>query len=383
MGRLFWNFFLFFWLAQVATTFGVSMTIWLLHPEREDVSFLPPPPNIETKIPPSSGYDSHQLGDNELHNTPPGPQGPPGPQHTLFPPLLPLIAGSLVSLLFAALLAWYFSRPIRSLRQAFKAVASGRFETRIGGVMGYRHDELADLASGFDRMAERLQGLVDKKLRLLHDVSHELRSPLARLQAAADLMRQQPERCVEFVELIERDTGRMDRLVGELLTLARLDAGITEEMSARFDLNQLMQSIAEDAKLEAEAKQCRVDVSLPQQLAVHGNRELIRRAIENVVRNALRHTPSGGNIFIAAAVEQEQERVIVEVADEGDGVTDQDLNTIFEPFIRSASEDTSTGYGLGLAITRSIVEAHGGEVYARNRPEGGLAVTICLRLTAK
>jgi len=142
--------------------------------------------------------------------------------HRLKSLLLPLFAGSLVSLIFAALLAWYFRQPIRSLRSAFESVAGGKLETRIGGAMRGRRDELADLGKDF-----RPYGLTPARPalirsgRLLHDVSHELRSPLARLQAAADLMQQQPERAGEFVERIERDMGRMDKLVGELLTLAR------------------------------------------------------------------------------------------------------------------------------------------------------------------
>ena len=173
MGRLFWKFFLIFWLAQLVTSIGVGVAIWLEHPVHGAAGGMfaggappPPPPGVDPAL------------------------RPPPPQHGWLPPPLPILAGSVVSLLFAALLAWYFARPIRNLRAAFESVAGGKLETRIGASMGRRKDELADLGQDFDHMAARLQALLDTQRRLLHDVSHELRSPLARLQAAADLMRQ-------------------------------------------------------------------------------------------------------------------------------------------------------------------------------------------------
>lgn len=214
MGHLFWKFFLFFWLAQVVTSAGVGITVWLEHSgdrsgDRSGARFFDggPPPAPEFRG-----------ADRSL--PPPSLSHPP-------PSLVPILAGSLASLFFAAFLAWYFARPIRSLRAAFESVADGKLETRIGASMGHRNDELADLGKNFDHMAGRLQNLIETQRRMLHDVSHELRSPLARLQAAADLMQQQPERGAEFAERIQRDTARMDTLIGELLTLARLDAGMT------------------------------------------------------------------------------------------------------------------------------------------------------------
>jgi signal transduction histidine kinase len=376
MGRLFWKFFFFFWLAQLVTSIGVGVTMWLLRPDQGAQRFehAPPPPPAAfpgADRPPPPPFDRPEP-------PPPRPGGPPPHERSMLPPLMPLLAGSVVSLLFAALLAWYFARPIRSLRQAFESAAGGRLETRIGASMGARHDELADLGADFDRMAERLQGLVDGQRRLLHDVSHELRSPLARLQAAADLMRQQPERGAEFVERIERDTGRMDRLVGELLTLARLDAGMTGTLDEAVDLHELIGNIAEDAHVEAEPRHCRVDVTLVPPLVIAGSRDLVHRAVENVVRNALRHSPDGGCVSIVVKAEASPRQVRIEIADEGSGVAEAELDAIFEPFFRGTSADAFSGYGLGLAITRRIVEAHGGSVSAANRSEGGLVVTLLL-----
>lgn len=368
MGRLFWKFFFFFWLAQVVTSLGVGFAIWALRPQHPDPKHPPPPP-MQRAAPPG-GWD----------RPPPdmGEGGPPPPRHSPIPPLMPILAGSVVSVIFAALLAWYFARPIRTLRGAFAAVAAGRLETRIGAAMSTRRDELADLGGEFDRMAERLQSLLEGQRRLLHDVSHELRSPLARLQAAADLMQQQPERAAEFVARIERDTARMDRLVGELLTLARLDAGMGDTPRTPLDLSALIEEIADDARLEAEARHCRIDLVLAPDLQVAGHRDLLRRALENVLRNALRHAPPGSDVAIAARAEAGQ--VHVAIADTGSGVPPADLEAIFEPFYRAANTDPFAGYGLGLAIVRRVVQLHGGTARAENRPAGGLVVTLSLPL---
>lgn len=376
MGKLFWKFFFIFWLAQIVTSFGVGLAIWTLRPQQPHEFVLPlhavPPPH------------SARAFEGERPEMPPLP--PPGmpdsklpspPRHDdFFPPLLPIFAGSVVSLVFAALLAWYFARPIRNLRAAFDAVASGKLEMRIGMAMDGRKDELADLGHDFDRMASRLQNLMDAQRRLLHDVSHELRSPLARLQAATDLMRQQPERAAEFIARMDRDTGRIDMLVGELLTLARLDSDMTGRMDETVDIRELIEHIAQDARFEAESKQCVVDIRLPEQIAVKGNHEMLFRALENIVRNALRHSPAGKQIVVAATSEASKQWLI-SVADEGGGVPEAELERIFEPFFCGQS-DGHSGHGLGLAITRRVVQAHGGSVVAANRPGGGLIVTVTL-----
>jgi signal transduction histidine kinase len=242
--------------------------------------------------------------------------------------------------------------------------------------MENRHDELSALGKGFDSMAERLQALVEGQQRLLHDVSHELRSPLARLQAAMDLLQQQPDRTSYFIARMERESKRMDRLVGELLTLARLDAGMFETQEEVFDLNEVIEAIAEDAAFEAQTKQRQVMVETTQPLSVKGNPDLLHRAIENIVRNALRHSPEGGLITISAKLASKKKRLSLVISDEGDGVPKDEIKSIFEPFFRSAKADRFTGYGLGMAITRQIVETHNGVVRAENARQGGLVVTI-------
>ncbi len=382
MGRLFWKFFLVFLAAQLVTSLGVGVTIWALRPnyapgfgpifERHHAP--PPPGEFALREPPPLPP--------QWSRRPPGLPPPEARNHLLHgwmrSPLLPLAAGSVVSLVFAALLAWYFAQPIRSMRQAFEDVANGKLNARLGPAMGMRKDELADLGKDFDRMADRLKGLLDTQRRLMHDVSHEVRSPLARLQAAVDLMRQQPERAAELGERIERETRRIDALIGELLTLARLDAGMTGRLDEAIDLGEILQLIAEDAEFEASAAAVTVELALSGTLPVRGNREFLHRAIENVVRNALRHSPAAGKVWIAARDDSATGRVEVAVRDQGPGVRAENLQAIFAPFFRDGAASTPDGYGLGLAITQRVAALHGGEVFAANRPEGGLEVTLSL-----
>ena len=194
--------------------------------------------------------------------------------------------------MFASVLAWYFAKPIRSLSRAFEAASQGDLAVRLGAEMGGRRDELADLGRDFDSMAQRLQGLMDGQRRLFHDVSHELRSPLARLQVAIGLARQQPERIEQALTRVERESVRMDQLVSELLTLARLESGLSENMSEEISLGELVGNIIEDSRVEAEAKQCvlRFDEGAgADEMLVAGNPELLRRGVENVLRNAICH----------------------------------------------------------------------------------------------
>ena len=360
MGRLFWKFFLSLWLAQIVTVAGVTAAIWVLHSGSEPVPFEARPP-AAAAAPPAP-------------QRPPPPPPEPGHRGRMALPWLPVLAGSLVSLVFAALLAAYFARPIRTLRDAFEAVAGGALDARTGPAMAGRRDELADLGKSFDHMAGRLQELLESRQRLMHDVSHELRSPLARLQAAVQLMEQQPERGLEFMARIQRDIGRMDTLVGELLDLARLDAGFAGNLAEPVDLTEVIAGIVEDATLETADSGSGLQLQLPAALPVRGNPELLHRALENVVRNALRHSPDGVPVLIAGSLQEDCVRL--SVSDRGPGVAESELAAIFEAFHRGDSATRSGGYGLGLAIARSVVAAHGGRIFACNRAEGGLQVTF-------
>jgi len=369
VGRQFWKFFFFIWLAQLTTMLAVSATFWLEHraqSERmEGMDRRPParPEHWPEGRPPPPGKAAH-----------PG-RPPHRPGEPLFP-VVPLVATLLASLIFAALLAWYFSKPIRNLRSAFEAMVSGNLAVRLGPAMGKRRDELADLGRNFDRMASHLNALIDGQRRLLHDVSHELRSPLARMQAAIGLARQQPEKLESSLERIERESVRMDKLVGELLTLSRLEAGVMGAMEEVINMGELVSDVVADARFEAETSGRTVEFPGCGEVLVKGNAELLHRALENVVRNAVRHTPDGGKVAVGVNRDANGNSLLLTVLDQGSGVPENELGAIFEPFFRGNGTKSIDGHGLGLAIARRVVEAHGGAIRASNRAGGGLYIEM-------
>lgn len=291
------------------------------------------------------------------------------------PPEL-LSLGVVGGLFFAAMLAWYLTRPINRLRKGFDRLAHGHFAERLAPVMGDRRDEIADLARDFDRMAERLDQLVASRDRLLHDVSHELRSPLARLQLAIGLARQSPSRIDASLDRIDREAGRLDALVGELLTLARSEHrdGAGEEY---FDLVGVLRSVVDDARFEADSHDVSIrlsedDLPIDQAPPVRGEAETVRRAIDNVVRNALRFSKPGQEVDVT--YHYRSGRHVIAVGDRGPGIESAMLGAMFEPFARG--HEDSAGFGLGLAIARRAVALHGGQIIALNRDGGGLLVQI-------
>ena len=313
-------------------------------------------------------------------------RGPgPGPGRALRPPPEPPIArweiiviGIATSLAFSVLLAWYLVRPIRNLRWAFDAAAAGKLETRVSPLMGRRRDEIADLGRDFDRMAQQLQNLVSAQRRLLHDVSHELRSPLARLHAAIGLARQEPAKLEGTLERIEREATRLDSLVGEVLALARLESGTASRTKERVDLATIAANIAEDARFEAEALRRSVRFSASGDAPVIGNGDLLHRAVENIVRNAVKFTKEGTTVDVR--VQTTRTSAILTVSDHGPGITPSELEKVFDPFYRGESGQGTAGFGLGLAIAQRAVDAHGGAIHAANVVGGGLQVEVELPL---
>jgi len=301
---------------------------------------------------------------------------PPPPPLPVSPWML-IVIGAATSLAVSAILAWYLARPIRSLRWAFDAAAGGRLETRVQPLMGRRRDEIADLGRDFDRMAQQLQKLVSAQRRLLHDVSHELRSPLARLQAAIGLVRQSPQKLDSSLERIEREATRLSELVGEVLTLARLES--VNPAAEPVELADVVASVAEDARFEAQAAGRDVSFQGVGGAIVRGRAELLHRAVENVVRNAVKYTAPGSTVAIAMRLEVNPPRAVVTVTDHGPGIAPEELGRIFEPFYRAGNgEGPAQGFGLGLAIAQRAIEAHGGQIRAANVEGGGLRMEIAL-----
>jgi two-component system sensor histidine kinase CpxA len=283
-------------------------------------------------------------------------------------------------------LAWQLTAPIRRLRTAAQRLASGDLSARVGAAQGKSGDEVADLGRDLDRMAERIEALIESQKRLLRDVSHELRSPLARFNVALGLVRQHSSSAADsYFDRIERDAERLNELIGELLTLSRLESGIELVVREPVALDALVAEVAQDASFEAESRGKSVVVTNCESLTVIGNGELLRRALENVVRNAVRYTREGMAVEIALRRFQEQgaSQAVISVRDFGPGVPEESLTKLFLPFYRvaEARDRQSGGTGIGLAITDRAVKLHSGTVIARNAADGGLRVEIRLPVT--
>lgn len=316
---------------------------------------------------------------------PPEPHAPFGIRGV---PGLGILIGIISSGLVCYILARYLTAPIVLLRAATQKLASGDLTARAGMPGSRRHDETAELVRDFDRMAERLQTLVTAQRRLLRDISHELRSPLARLNVALELARQRsaPD-ASSALDRIDRETNRLNEMIQRLLTLVRLEGGDDSLEKLPVHLQQLVQEIAKDAAFEAQSRHCQVEVDAVADCIVTGSPSLLHSAIENVVRNAIRYTEEGTTVQIRLRSEEGPAgpEAVVQVTDSGPGVPEDALDKLFRPFYRidDARGRQTGGVGLGLAITARAVSLHGGSVQAANRPQGGLMVEIRLPLASQ
>jgi two-component system sensor histidine kinase CpxA len=300
--------------------------------------------------------------------------------------LLSMLAILLVGAPFCFLLARHIANPIVRLSEAAGRIADGWLDTRSGQNIRLRGDEIGRLGVSFDRMAERIESLVHGQQRLFRDISHELRSPLARLSVAEGLLRQCPsEERAEYLDRIALEVVHLDQLIGQLLTLARIDSGADSSRKERVELSSLIQEVAVDGNFEAQAKCCSVRVDSENLCTTTGAREQLRRAIENVVRNAIRHTQPSTDVEITIREQRAfaLSRAVIQVRDHGPGVSSEHLEKIFLPFYRipTINGEPTSGAGLGLAITDRIVRMYGGTVSAANALDGGLIVNLELSLT--
>jgi two-component system sensor histidine kinase CpxA len=312
-----------------------------------------------------------------------GPHGVPG---------LGILIAIISSGLVCYILARYLTSPIVQLRGATQKLASGDLTARAGMPASRRHDEMAELMRDFDRMAERLEDLVTAQNRLLTDISHELRSPLARLNVALELARQRsgPE-ARSALDRIDRETNRLNQLIQRLLTIARLEAGDESIEKIPVHLEQIINEIAKDAAFEAQGRGCQVEATIVDDCVVVGSPGLLHSAIENVVRNAIRYTHDGTSVEVRLEEGVGQQNgasvpeAVVRVTDSGPGVPEDALDKLFRPFYRidDARGRQTGGVGLGLAITDRAVRLHGGTIRVSNRPQGGLMVEIRLPLASE
>lgn len=288
------------------------------------------------------------------------------------------------------LLARYFTAPIVKLRTATQKLAAGDLAARVGATSDKRRDELADLGGDFDVMAERMQTLMDSQQRLLHDISHELRSPLTRQKIALELARESDgEEARWALERIEREADRLSDLINQLLTLARLENNSPVVIDDAVNLHKLVQEIILDADFEARSRNRAVRLVTGEDCTITGSYQLLYSAIENVVRNAVSYTAENTEVEVSLQCEPiltdetGKEHAVIRVLDRGTGVPQAALDEIFRPFYRvaDARDRQSGGIGLGLSISQRAVQIHGGTVSATNAPSGGLLVTITLPLT--
>jgi signal transduction histidine kinase len=280
-------------------------------------------------------------------------------------------------------LARYISKPISKLGVAARHLADGDLKVRVSAVLGRRRDEIGELGRDFDLMAERIGSLIGSQKRLLRDISHEFRSPLTRLTLALEIARRSDGQVAKnALDRIELEAERLNVLIGKLLMLARFESGAEEMDRAPVSMVELIEEVVTDADFEARGRNCTVRAVSNGNCTVLASRELLRSAIENVVRNAVRHTAESTEVVVTLRCSDidNAQRAQIEVRDNGPGVPEASLTNLFYPFYRVGDDRDRKqgGTGLGLAITERTARLHGGEVRAANAPGGGLIVTIDL-----
>ncbi len=279
--------------------------------------------------------------------------------------------------LASAWVAWMLTRPLRVLSANTRRLAEGDLQARVPDSLATRKDALGQLGSEFNAMAGRLEALLASQQQLLRDVSHELRTPLARLQVALTMAQDEPSKAPDMLQRGELELERLDKLIGQVLSLSRLQSGAELLEAEPLDLVELLRDVSENAEFEFADRGIRVRLSA-EPVELLGDRHKLSSALENILRNAMRYSPDNGEIQID--VVRDQERVAVSVSDRGPGVEEAVLPRLFEAFYRADSSRGSQtgGHGVGLAIAREAVFCHRGTIEAHNREGGGLVVTVSL-----
>ena len=299
---------------------------------------------------------------------------------------LRLIVVLIVGAIFCYGVARYLTTPLLKLRSTTNELSEGNMSARVAPGLAKRRDEVGQLGRDFNLMAERVETMVNAQQRLLGDISHELRSPLARLGVALGLARQRSgSEAMGALDRIERESDNLNEMISQLLTLTRLESGTDGRKRAHVDLAALVREVAEDADFEARSLNRSVSVVSSEQCSLNGVEELLRSAVENVVRNAVRFTPEGTAVEVALRKQSVDGNnyAVISVRDRGQGVPEDSLEKIFQPFYRAEDardRQSGGGTGLGLAITERAVRMHGGSISASNASGGGLLVELKLAL---
>jgi signal transduction histidine kinase len=334
---------------------------------------LPPAPAVKSRTRDDKGHwmISHRSQDGQFWFA---AVGMLGPVHIwTFLPYYFLVIGATAAIFWLATVGVIL--PIRRIASTIAVFGQGDLSVRL---RHRRHDEIGQLARSFDQMAERLERLIVSERQLLGDISHELRSPLARLKFAVKLARTSPDP-QSALDRIERDVDRISALVADIVEVTFVEGDPALRGAENVPIGDIVQEVVRDCSVEAEVRGCRI--TLTGGIGGHalGSREMLRRAIENVLRNAVRYAPEG-TVVQVSTLESDRSATIV-VRDHGPGVPDQALARIFDPFYRveEARDNKSGGSGLGLAIARRAVQAHHGTIEAENT-HPGLQVRIILPL---
>ena len=296
--------------------------------------------------------------------------------------VLPIILFVCAVLCF--LMARYLAKPIIELQEASRKFANGDFSNKISKKTMSRYDEIGDLAIDFNNMAEKIELGINSQKRLFHDISHELRSPLARMQVAIELLQMKIGNSEKsLLERLEKDVTRMNALIEEVLQFFKLENKQIASAIEEISLEKALENVCTDAEFESKNKHKGVRLEIKQNSIIIGNSALIERAFENIIRNGLRFTPE--NTVVEVILDKIDNKAIIKIADHGPGIPEEQLNKIFEPFycIKQDRNPQNGGIGLGLPIALKAIQVHKGSIKISNRTEGGLLVTIELPIEDK
>lgn len=371
MGRLFWKLFAALFLALISTVITVGNIVqWELHQKAVHPSELVKPCAVQAKCLAPTDENHHEVhfGTLRVLNY---------AQLSLNFPLSALLFCLISSAIFAGVLAWSISHPIKLLLDHLKNAANGDFLIGVSPKITASHDEFSELGEALDLMTLRIDNMIKSQSKMLHHVSHELRSPLARIQMAVGLVMQNPKKMQGALQRVELEAVRMERMISELLEIFRLESGMQKLQKTEIDLKGLLTGIVGDVLFEKH--EAKVHLDMPESaVIIEGQLELLHRAIDNVIRNAVKYGPEDGIVAIELQHSARTREVILEIQDQGDGVEPQELEQIFKPFVRGRRASQVDGHGIGLAMTKHIVEAHGGFVKAANLNPHGFMIRIHL-----